>query len=304
MKKFSLAFLLILGCASLAVFESCQSSKNSTASKMLKFNLESGKGYDYETTFNIDQEIMGQKISMDMTTYYSMVVEGEEAGVKTIGSTIDRFKMNTSMAGINLDIDTDKPYHTSDSDTSAINKTLEMMNKVFSAIKGRQYRMKVNQEGKILEVTGFETMFQDMMDSLDLPEKEMASVREQFEKQFNADEIRQSLERYWFIFPNKEVKVGDTWEKNSEMKGSMPGKYSSTYKVKEIEGDMVTLEEKTKMEMEQDKMKMDGDITGTLVVDSRLGLIVSGSQDMKLKASTQGMSFDIIGKTKIKGVAR
>ena len=165
--------------------------------------------------------------------------------------------------------------------------------------------MKVNPEGQITEVTGFENMAENIADSLDLDPKEREEMLQGFKGQFSQSEMKQSLERFWYIFPNKEVKVGDSWQKNTESGGKMPAKYRSTYTVKEIEGDMVTLDEVSKIEAkENEDIAMTGDITGTIVVDSRSGLVVTANQDMDMKASSKGMSFDIKGKSRIKGVAR
>jgi hypothetical protein len=237
-----------------------------------------------------------------MTTYYSMD-GGEEAGSRTINASFERFKMKTAVSGINLDIDTDKPII---GDTADLEKNpMEAMNKVFGAIKGQQFIMKVNAEGKITEVKGFENMAKNIADSLELSEQERAEMMKEFDGQFNAGEITKSLERFWYIFPNKEVKVGDSWDKVTEVEGKLPAKYRSTYKVTEIEGDMVTLEESSKIESKEGGLiSLTGDVTGTIVVDSRYGLVVTADQDMKMKASAQGMSFDIRGKSKIKGKAR
>ncbi|MGQ0738879.1 MAG: DUF6263 family protein [Bacteroidota bacterium] len=303
MKKITLFVTAVTALAAVISFEACQSSKASTASKMLKFNLENGKGYDYEMTVNMDQEIMGQPMKMDMTVYYSMDVSEDNGTVKTINASYERFKMNTAVGGMNIDIDTDKPI-TGDTSDMKTNPLLAV-NKVFGAIKGQKFTMKVNAEGKITDVTGFENMGKNIAESLGLGEEEKAEMMKQFDGQFNADEIKQNLERFWYIFPNKEVKVGDTWDKMTEVRGKMPAKYKSSYKVTEIEGDMVTLEETSKIEAKENEMiGLTGDVTGTIVVDSRSGLVVTADQDMDMKASAQGMSFDIKGKSRIKGKAR
>ncbi len=303
MKKIALLGAAILTLSLLIGFEACQSSKTSTSTKLLKFNLEKGKGYDYEMTMNMDQEIMGQPIQMDMSTYYSMEVDADDGTTKTISTSIDRFKMKTAAAGFNLEVDTDNPV-TSTLDSSGKDDPFKMVSKLFGAIKGKKFTMKVDAEGKISDITGFENMGQALVDSLDLPAEEKDKMRQQFDKQFNGDQVRSQLERFWYIFPNKEVKIGDTWNRTMDLNGDMPGKYNSTYKVTEIEGDIVTLDEKTKVDSEQEKMKLTGDITGTIVVDSKLGLVVSANQDMNMKAEASGMSFDIKGKIKIKGKAR
>jgi len=298
---FLLGAVLVLG--SIISFEACQTAKSSTATKMLKFDLEKGKAYDYEMTINMDQEIMGQEIKMDMTTYYSMNVNGDDGGTKTIAASFERFKMKTAIAGMNLDVDTDKEVKTDTADIKA--DPLSVINKVFGAIKGQKFSMKVSPEGKITDVTGFENMAENMANSLGLDEGDKAEMMQSFKGQFNPDEIKQNLERFWYIFPNKEVKLGDTWDKTSQVGGKMPATYKSTYKVTEIEGDMVTLDEVSRIEAKEgEAVSLSGEIKGTIVVDSRSGLVVTADQDMDMKASAQGMSFAIKGKSKIKGKAR
>jgi hypothetical protein len=209
--------------------------------------------------------------------------------------------MKSGAAGFNMEIDTDKPIT---GDGSSKDSALQMLNKLFGAIRKQKFTMKVNAEGTIMEVTGFENMAQAIVDSIGISDEQKETMKGQFNKQFNGDQVKSQLERFWNVFPNKEVKVGDTWNRESSVGGNMPGAYNSTFKVKDIEGDMVTLEEKTKVETKEDKMSLKGDIEGTLVVDSRSGLVVSADQDMTMKADAGGMSFEIKGKTKTKGTAR
>lgn len=303
MKKINYLVLIAAAIITIAGFEACQTAKSSTSTKMLKFDLEKGKGYDYEMIINMDQEIMGQPMKMDMTTYYSMDVSGDEGGIKTIISSFERFKMKTSVAGMNIDVDTDEEIKGDSSDLKT--NPLGAINKMFGALKGQKFTMKVNPEGKITEVTGFENMAENMANSLGLDKEEKEEMMKGFKGQFNADEIKQNLERFWYIFPNKEVKVGDSWDKTTVMSGKMPGTYKSTYKVTEIEGDMVTLDEISKIQSKEgEAISLTGEVKGTLVVDSKSGLVVTADQDMDMKASAQGMSFDIKGKSKIKGKAR
>ena len=304
MKKIAAIILILISFITILSVESCQTTKSVSGTKMLKFNFEKGKGYDYEMIINMDQEIMGQKMQMDMSNYYSMDVTEDDGKIKTINSKFDRFKMKMNGGGMNLEVDTDNPLPESGEMTEGKKDPFKMINKMFGAIKGQQFTMKVDQEGKILSVEGFENIGKLLADSLDLNEKDRGDMMKQFNEQFNAKSTKSQFERFFYIFPNKEVKVGDSWQKNSEISGPAGGKYASTYKVTEIEGDMVTLEETTKMESEDEKNNLKGDIKGTLVVDSKSGLVVSADQDMKMATDVGGMKFEINGKTKIKGKAR
>ena len=304
MKKINLLLLILAAIFGSIVIQSCQTAgKASSASKMLKFNFEKGKGYDYELITNVDQEIMGRAMQMDMSFYYSMDVTDDDGTIKTISTAIDRFKMKMGVAGMNIDVDTDKPLP-SFGKTEDGKDPMKMLNSLFGAIKGQKFSMRVDAEGKVQELTGFENMANTIVDSMSLDEEQRLQMKEKFNQQFNSEKMKSQLGRIFYIFPNKEVKVGDSWQKNSRVSGEMAGNYNSTYKVTDIEGDMVTLTEVTKVESGEEKMKLSGDIKGTIVVDSRLGLVVNADQDMKLTAEAAGRSFEIKAKTKIKGKAR
>lgn len=303
MKKIALLLLPVVLIAGLIAVQSCQSTKSATASKMLKFNFEKGKGYDYEMISNFDQEVMGQNMQMDMSAYYSMDVSEDDGNMKTITSTIDRFKMKMGVMGFNIDVDTDKPLP-SIGTTDDGKDPMKMINSIFGAIKGQKFTMKVDAEGKVQEVTGFENMAALIIDSLGLGEKEKQEMKKKFDGQFNAKNMQGQFDRFLYIFPNKEVKVGDTWQKKSDVSGPMAGKYNSSYKVTDIEGEMVTLDETTKVESADEKMKMKGDIKGTIVVDSKTGLVVTADQEIEMTTETNGKSMKMKGKTRIKGKAR
>jgi Family of unknown function (DUF6263) len=295
-------------CFLLSVFmlDACQSAKNSTASKMLKFDLEKGKGYDYEMIINMDQELMGQPVQMDMTTYYSMDITEDDGRIKTISSKLERLKMKTAMMGFNIDVDTDVPV---DRDTLDVNKNpLEIVKKVFAALKGIKFSMKVNREGKVTEVIGLDNLSDKLAAELGLDEGQKAAAAGSLDKSFNKDEIARNFERFWYIFPNKEVKVGDSWKKTSSVGGQMPATYESTYKVTDIEGDMVTLEEKSvisaKKSINENTYESAGEVSGIVTVDSRSGLLVNADQEMNMKINSGGMEVTIKGKSKIKGKAR
>ncbi|MEQ1677641.1 MAG: DUF6263 family protein [Chitinophagaceae bacterium] len=299
MKRILFFLPVMIALFSIISFESCQSTKSATATKMLQFNFEKGKGYDYEMMMDIDQKVMGQPMKMGMSTYYSMDVTEDDGIMKTLTTRFDRFKMDMNVAGMDMTVDTDKKA-TADDDKNP----MQMMNRIFGAIKGQQFTMKINKEGKVEEVSGFKEMAGAIADSMQLDEKERAEMIAKFNQQFNENGIKGQFERVLYIFPNKEVKVGDSWEKSTSVTGQMAGKYKSTYTVKEIEGDMVTLEEKTKIEGEAEGSDMDGKVSGILVVDSKSGLVVNADQDVVIEIKKNGQSIVLNAKNKIRGKVR
>ena len=304
MKKLKLLLITIISITGLIAMQSCQTTgKASSVSKMLKFNFEKGKGYDYELISNTDREVNGKTTQIDLSAYYSMEVTDDEGQFKTISTTIDRFRLKTEVGGLFLDIDTDKPLPSLGKSADG-KDPMKLLNGLFGAIKGQKFIMKVDAEGKIKELAGFENMTNTIVDSLSLDEKQSQEMKQRFSQQFNSERTKSQFERVFYIFPNKEVKVGDSWQKNSVVKGEMGGNYTSTYKVTDIEGDMVTLSERTKVGPADEKAKMTGEITGTIIVDSRLGLVVNADQETNMTIEDGGKSSAIKMVTKIKGQAK
>ena len=294
--------VLILSIFSLVITQSCQSTKTATTTKMLRFNFEKGKGYDYETIMNLDFVTGNETRQTDMTAYYSMFVAEDNGSVKTIKTKYERFKMSLDIAGLNIMIDSDNPVITGENKTD-ISEIMGMMNKFFGAIKKQEFTMKVNSEGSITEVTGFDQMAASIADSLGLQGASREQMLQAFSKRFNGDAVKEQMERFLFIFPDKEVKVGDSWTKSSSQKGLMDAKYNSVYKVTDIEGEMVTVEELTTINSANPQTELAGEIKGELVIDSRTGLVVNADQDIKANTKEKGNTVKITGKTKVKGKA-
>jgi hypothetical protein len=300
-KIFPLFFLVMPVMVCLSII-SCESSKAS-ASRMLKFNLEKGKGYDYQMVWDFNQDIMGQDMKMGMGMGYTLEVTENDSMVRTIDAAINHLQWNMNLMGMNLHIDTDKPM--AENEVPENEKKLSAaFNKVMSSVKGKKFTMKVDPEGKVLEVNGFEDIFLSMIDSsgADVAEKEKAT--ESLRQQFNSQETKDQFVELFYIFPQREVKVGDSWEKNYETGGKVPAKNHTVYKVKDIDGDMVTLSSQTELESLDDKLKITGTKKGKLLVDSRTGLVIDATFDHEINFSAMGMSFTMKGKGKIKGAAK
>lgn len=294
--------VFILSIFSLVIIQSCQSTKTATSSKMLRFNFEKGKGYDYETIMNLDFVSGNDTRQTDMTVYYSLLVTEDYDSVKTIQAKYERFKMSLDIAGLNIMIDSDNPVSTGGNKTEA-SEIMSMMNQFFGAIKQQKFTLKVNAEGSITEITGFDEMAASIADSLGLQGASREQMLQAFSKRFNGDAVKEQMERFLFIFPDKEVKVGDSWTKSSSQKGLMDAKYNSVYKVTDIEGDMVTLEELTTINAAHPQTALTGNIKGELIIDSRTGLVVNADQDIKANTKEKGVEVKITGKTKVKGKA-
>lgn len=301
MKKLS----FFLAAASLIItvtaVQSCKTSSKASTSKMFKFNLEKGKGYDYELVWDLDTKAGGQTSAVSVTGLYSMNITDVVDNIRTITTSYKSMRMNMSVMDLELDIDSDKPEQ-KETD-GQIGQVIGLMNKVVKGIIGKPFVMKVDDEGKVLEIKGFEKIFMDMVDSMGLDENMKAQLTASLKDQFSEQTMKDQFAQVFTIFPNKEIKVGDSWEKEYSTSGRMAAKYTTTYTAKEIEGDHVTLTAKTKITSSANGQEMDGTQTGNIIVDSKTGMMVNAEFDQNIEVKTQGQKVEVIGKGRIKGKA-
>jgi hypothetical protein len=274
MKDVKLTAILLL--IVLCTFYSCKTSQNSTATE-LKFNLQKGKVYDYKMDFDIAQEVSGQKVTTNMSGNYIMEVMEDSSEIKTIKTTYERMALKLAMPGQNMEIDSDKQ----DTASTAINDPSQLMNKMFGSLKGKSFIIKVDKEGKVTEVSGMQQIGESIMKQLNLPEDRKAVVAQTFSTQFNDETMKDMFSQSFNIFPAKPVKVGDSWDKKISLTRNIPMDMATTYTVKSIEGNNVTIDSKSKINI-NGPSKMSGDQTGTLLVDAQTGLVINGEFEQKI----------------------
>ena len=130
-----------------------QSCKNADApaGSLFKFNLEKGKQYDYEITWDMDQKMMDKESKINLLAGYSFEVTDEKDKIKTLRGVYNNFRLYMKIMDMEMDIDTEKPV-----DNVSVEDPMTLMKKLFSGIKGKAFTMKVDEEGTVLSVTGFE----------------------------------------------------------------------------------------------------------------------------------------------------
>lgn len=297
-KLFSIASVLILT-VTVLVIHSCKTS-GAASGNVLKFNLEKAKTYDYEIVWHMDQKISDQDTKISLGGIYSVEVIEEKDGIKKLTGMYKSFKLYMKMAGLEMDIDSEKPVEPIDQAELKQNP-MGMMSRIFSAIKGKSFSMQVDEEGKVLSVTGFDQIINGMVDSTGADENAKLQIRASLRDQFNEQAVKDQFAQIFTIFPNKKVKVGDNWEKHLQTGGKVPAKFLTVYTVKQIEGDHVTLNAKSNISSVGGEMLVTGDQTGTLLVDSKTGLVLNAEFDQLMDTKVQGFDVKITGKGKIIG---
>ncbi len=268
-----------------ALASGCSNNTGSTASAdgtVLKFDLDKGKKYGYDIEMNSSQNYQGRDFNSKMNFGYDMEVLDKTSEQTTIRATYTRIAMNIASPGGDISLDSDQPLK--DTATNGEIDPSTMMKQMFATMKGKSFTMKVAPDGSITEITGVNEMAEAMANSMNLPEQYKQQMRAAFTQQFNNESLKQSFGNAFNIYPNKPVKPGDKWEKkaNVNVAGS-PVMSTTTYTVKEVKGDRVSLD------LSADINNGSGTQSGTMVVDAETGLVIEGTTNQKL---TQPMAIN------------
>jgi hypothetical protein len=287
----------------IAATHSCKTS-GAAAGTTFKFNLEKGKTYDYGIVWDMDQKISNQDTKISLGGIYSVEVKEEKEGIKNLTGMYKSFRLYMKMAGLEMDINSEKPAEAVGEEDAKKNPA-EMMSKIFSAIVGKSFNMQVNEEGNVLSVSGFDEIVNGLVDSVSANENMKMQIRASLKDQFNEQAVKDQFAQIFTIFPNKKVKVGDSWEKHFQVGGKMPAKFSTAYTVKHVEGNQVTLSAKSNISSAgEGEIQVNGDQTGTLLVNGETGLVLNAEFDQSIDTKVQGFDVKITGKGKINGKER
>jgi Family of unknown function (DUF6263) len=298
MKKIILLAAITILMMAVTSLQSCENADGPGGS-IFKFNLETDKQYDYEIIWDMDQKMMDKESKINLLAGYSFEVTDEKDKIKTLRGVYSNFRLYMKIMDMEMDIDTEKPV-----DNVSGEDPMTLMKKLFSGIKGKTFTMKVDEEGNVLSVTGFEEIINGMVDSAGVDEDMKLQMRVSLKDQFNEQELKNQFAQAFMIFPNKSVKVGDSWQKKFKMGGKMPASYSTTYTVKKMENEQITLDAKTTITSAEGEMEVKGEQTGILLVNSKTGLVVNAEFTQEMETKTQDFQIKINGKGKIRGKER
>ncbi|OAD92681.1 hypothetical protein A7A78_01870 [Aequorivita soesokkakensis] len=116
-----------------------------------------------------------------------------------------KFKTESDIYGILSDVDTDVPPADEE----------DIMAKVFQGLIGPKFRMVMLKTGQIESLTGTENLIENMIKQVEMGDEATNSlIKETFEKEFNNQDMLESLQQFTFIYPEVKVKVNQTWTNN------------------------------------------------------------------------------------------
>ena len=258
----------------LTFFQAC---KSTSKPGILKFNLQPGKEYELQTDWNIIQKVENDTSSITMNNIYFLKVLSEQDSTITLQVTFGDMRNKMNVGDININSDTRTPYI----DSNGNNQELPLvMNHVFTGVKGKSFEMQVTPAGQVLSVTGLEQLEEGVIEKAnDLKDATRVTYRELF----NESAMKERMNKVFFIYPVKEVAVGDSWTKQLDVSGFI---YKSVYTVKSATDDQLFLSLAGKADKPGSNATIEQ--AGSLVVDIESGLVINALIDQHTVSMYEG----------------
>ncbi|HEX6191891.1 MAG TPA: DUF6263 family protein [Chitinophagaceae bacterium] len=271
MLKVASAILLVF---SLALFQSC---KPTAKPGPLKFNLKEGKEYELQTDWNIIQQLEGDTSTITMNNIYLLKVIRQQDSTATVKVTFGEMRNTMNVGGININSDTRVPFIDS---TDGEFPLPSVMNHVFMGLKGKTFEMQVTGDGKVVSVNGLEQLEDAVVENAKTL-KDAARVT--YRELFNANAMKERMNKVFFIYPVKQVNVGDTWTKQLDVSGFL---YKSVYTVKSATDNQLFLSLAGKADKPGSNATIEQ--AGSLVVDAESGMIINALIDQHTISMYEG----------------
>jgi len=281
MNKRRFVLLAILGLLLIST-SSCNSKKGGSGEAyVLKMRLAKGDkfGQDLDMNMKMAFSVQGQKMDMSMGVNgaTSFEVIDTTTGMKELALTYD--KMNMTMQA-----------KTPDGTTKNL-----LNNDVAGKVVGKTIKMRINDKNEITTIEGVEDiMWGDSTDS--------EAAREQMKKMFSKEQMNSLFGMMFQLYPDKPVRVGDTWEKETQVTvAGVDMKMAAEYELKEVKNGVAyisvdgTYKGKGRMNQGtvQAEMEMSGGQKGNINIGLADGYVKDAQLDMDIKADMKARGQSI-----------
>jgi len=237
------------------------------------------KGDTFVNNINMDMDmslsVMGMnqqmKMIMDIGSHFD-VLDSSTAG-QQLKMTYTNMKMKMDMAMKAPNVNTDS-----------------IMDEATKGIVGKSLVLTIKDK-KVTDVKG--------MDSIGAADE---ASRAMMEKMFTPESLNQTFGMMFNIYPDKPVKIGDSWDADNEVEmGSMKMKVKTTYTLAGVKDGLAELTMNGTINstgsMEQGGMEMNMDMKGSqkgrMYVKLETGYINKGNYDMNIDATMDAMGQKI-----------
>lgn len=263
--------------------------KENTNTTNLFLNPVMGKEYQFES--QLTQKIVQRMDTLSsetkhyQTIKYSLKPISKDAnGVWTFVAKFNEIEQNISSQMLNVQASTKK-----------LSKEPTPLELFYSTLIGKEFRFKVDERGRNLELIGVDTLLDNVIEKL-LKRKEFKGVDKGLLQQivgsfFNATELKKSFEKLFEIYPEKNLELGESWKISKKANEPIPADIINTFTLKLVKDDSIFIDLVSNILFEKQKSKenepklidLSGKQTGKLIVHRVTGLLLNSKLQQQIK---------------------
>lgn len=263
--------------------------KDSAGVYTQKFNLEKGQTYpfvSYQKNVTLMTDPSGKSLTgtQETTDEMSFKVNDMVNGIYDITINLSAKRIASSSNGQTKVVDTKLS-----APAAAELKSVWSINK---AMTGTTLNMKMDSEGKIISITGFEPIYKKVeaavASSIKDP-KQKAQFSAGLKQSFNEKSISEQFSKNLLLLPKNGVKIGQSWTKSENLSPDGKLKLTTTYTLAKVENGVAEIRTKGGVPLKSDKMtqqgitqtmSIEGSQSGLLKYDAITGWILTGTENM------------------------
>ncbi len=254
----------------------------------IRLGLEQGQTYRIRkvTGLKLKQTIQGREISANTTTTQDMsfeVTAVDSDGNMTVKVTFERVASEIESQGRVMSFDSDKPEQEPSSRFSDL-----------EAMAGQSYTIVLSERGEPLGISGTDKIAHRILESLNDPDDSIrGQMKTRIEKFVEEQQTMDMCGQLFGMLPVAPVSEGEQWTTSLSTTVQGPLSWKRTCTLKEVRDDVfvigteaVTADSSGKEPIEMGPVRMfmdfDGTQSGTMELDKKTGLVVSGQLTSKV----------------------
>ncbi len=254
----------------------------------LKLNVGEIYSQSYISKNTITQTINGmeQVITMEITGGMDFHVN-EKLG--------DRYSMSASYSSLTIKMNSPMGEMVFSSESEGVDIFSIMM----KAIVGKEFIVEMSRAGTISKIENLDVIFRGMLESFpELPEPQKEQVLAQIEQAYGEKAFKGNIEMITAIFPNKKVKIGNSWENSVKLESGMSGLMNNTFTLTGVSSDAIFIEGTSQISTENKDAYIEANgmptrynLTGTMrtsyKLDPQSNWIIEGKIEQEISGEVQ-----------------
>lgn len=193
----------------------------------LNLNLEAESSYlcvmemNQDVAQTIDGHDQTLKQELLMSWRYDVIGSNENGDID-INLTYTRIKVKQDFGFQSSEYDSDSPPD-----------YIEPSMRGYGAVVGSELGVSMGKKGRITELRGVDTMLDNMIEDLDLPDSPAKNqLISSMRSQFGENALRQALEQITGFYPESPVNTGDKWTLEKLVSTGLPMKVVDNYELR------------------------------------------------------------------------